>query len=419
MAIDENMIEEAHERFLRERDRYEKLTRTVESLCIEHIGEGSALRVNITARTKNPASFARKLRRMMVKGDKTDWKSADDIFNNLSDFSGVRIAYYMTSDADGIRDALAELFILPEGFDVKDKRGKNYPFYSNYQAIHCQVQLKEEHLKGANENLRGLSCEIQICSMMAHVWNEIEHDIGYKPSGEMSEDEKLSLARLAENVRTGDEIIERLIIAHHVRTRGEDSISSPEELGIFLAELFAVKRVTFRESIGRVYDSLQRIDLCSKTALCKAIGVTMEQSEKERRQAWTKAKFDTNAFNRWLIANGHGDHVLADRSSVEPLLVMVLHNRHKAILNKLPAGRGKGRPAWIRGMATRYSEAFANGKIKRIKKKTGTTQTLKPPKATKAASKPKAVTTVMPEATDGDSGNDATAMTGTSEGDLD
>jgi len=39
-----------------ERDRYTRLMRAVECMCIEHIGEGSALRVNITARTKN-ASF--------------------------------------------------------------------------------------------------------------------------------------------------------------------------------------------------------------------------------------------------------------------------------------------------------------------------------------------------------------------------
>ena len=385
MAIDENMIEEAHERFLRERDRYEKLTRTVESMCIEHIGEGSALRVNITARTKNPASFARKLRRMMVKGDKTEWESADDIFNNLSDFSGVRIAYYMTSDAEGIRDALNELFILPDGFDVKDKSGETYPPYSNYQATHCQVQLKEDALKGTNENLHGLSCEIQICSMMAHVWNEIEHDIGYKPSGTMSEDEKFALAHLAENVRDGDKIIQRLINAHNARTRGEDNIGSPEELATFLAELFAVKRVTFRESIGRVYDSLQRIDLCSKSALCKAIGVNTEQAEKDRRAAWKKAKFDTAAFNRWLNANGYQNNLLADRNSIEPLLVMVLHNKHKTILNKLPAGRGKGRPAWIRGMATRYGEAFTNGKVKRAKKSSVTA------KSSKATSKTKVV----------------------------
>jgi ppGpp synthetase/RelA/SpoT-type nucleotidyltranferase len=399
MAIDENMIEEAHERFLRERDRYEKLTRTVESLCIEHIGEGSALRVNITARTKNPASYARKLRRLMAKGQKPEWESVDDIFNGLSDFSGVRIAYYMTSDAESIKDALKEIFILPVGFDVKDKSGDKYPLHSNYQAIHCQVQLKEDHLKGPNENLRSLSCEIQVCSMMAHVWNEIEHDIGYKPSGVMSEDEKMALARLAENAREGDKIIQRLITAHNVRTRGEDSISSPEELGTFLAELFAVKRVTFRESIGRVYDSLQRIDLCSKNALCKAIGVTMDQPEKERRDAWTKAKFDTNAFNRWLRANGYETNVLADRSSVEPLLVMVLHNKHKTILYKLPAGRGKGRPVWIRGLATRYSEAFANGKVKRIKKN-GVAG--KSSKASKTSNKAKAPKTTQPEATTGD-----------------
>jgi len=369
MAITDTLIEEAHERFLRERDRYEKLTRTVEALCLEHIDEGSSLRVNITARTKNPGSFARKLRRFTLKNEKNDWNSADDIFNGLSDLSGVRIVYYLTSDAEGIQEALRELFLMPDGYDVKDKRGAQHPRHSNYQAIHCQVQLKDEHLKGSNENLRGLSCEIQICSMMAHVWNEIEHDIGYKPSGELSEREKRELTNLADNVRSGDEIIQHLILEHNARVRGEDSISSPAELASFMVDLFDVRRVTFLESVARVYDSLQRIDLCSKTAVCKAIGVAADQTPKDRRNAWAQAKKDTQTFNKWLTAKGQKEYLLSERSSADPLLIMVMANKHKSIVSKLPAGRGKGRPAWIRGLATRYGEAESNGKVQRLRER--------------------------------------------------
>lgn len=50
-----------------------------------------------------------------------------------------------------------------------------------YRGVHCQVCLPEEELVGDFDNLPGTSCEIQICSMMAHVWNEIEHDVAYKP----------------------------------------------------------------------------------------------------------------------------------------------------------------------------------------------------------------------------------------------
>ncbi len=43
-------------------------------------------------------------------------------------------------------------------------------------------------LIGTYANVAGVPCEVQVCSMMAHVWNEIEHDLGYKPlTGELSE----------------------------------------------------------------------------------------------------------------------------------------------------------------------------------------------------------------------------------------
>jgi len=364
MPINESIIEEAVERYQRERDRYEKLTRTVEQICNERIREGSALRVNITARTKSPASFGRKLRRFMVRGEKKGWHSVEDIFAGLSDFSGVRIAFYMAGDEKAILDTLKELFSLAGDFDVKDKRGGNNPEWSNYRAVHCQVALSEEHLLGSNENLRDQSCEIQVCSMMSHVWNEIEHDIGYKPSGTISEQEKFFLATLARNVRDGDLVIQQLMDAHTSRVRGEDLIGSPEELVLFLAELFAVRRVTFRDSVGRVYDSLQRIDLCSKTSLCRSIDLSLDEPESARQARWRKAKADTSAFNRWLASEGEVEHILAARNSVEPLLLLILHRRYKSILQMLPAGRGKGRPVWIRSLASRYREALLSGRTK-------------------------------------------------------
>ena len=32
---------------------------------------------------------------------------------------------------------------------------------------------------GTYANVSDVPCEVQVCSMMSHVWNEIEHDLGY------------------------------------------------------------------------------------------------------------------------------------------------------------------------------------------------------------------------------------------------
>jgi len=74
--------------------------------------------------------------------------------------------------------------------------------------------MREKDLDEANKNLLDTPCEIQVCSLLAHVWNEIEHDLGYKPaSGDLSEEEREYLAELAQKTREGDKIISRLVRA--------------------------------------------------------------------------------------------------------------------------------------------------------------------------------------------------------------
>ncbi len=54
--------------------------------------------------------------------------------------------------------------------------------------------------------------------MMAHVWNEIEHDIGYKPEGEgPDEAERGLLEILGHLTRSGDVTITRLLAANTAR----------------------------------------------------------------------------------------------------------------------------------------------------------------------------------------------------------
>jgi len=54
--------------------------------------------------------------------------------------------------------------------------------------------------------------------MMAHVWNEIEHNIGYKPEGEGPSDaERGLLETLGHLTRAGDAAITRLLAANIAR----------------------------------------------------------------------------------------------------------------------------------------------------------------------------------------------------------
>lgn len=219
MPISESVIVEAVARYDRERDRYIKLASRVADLCRTAVVEDNAIRAQVTSRTKTVKSFEGKLRRFSRRPDKS-FASVDDVFTQIGDFAGVRIATYRPEDELRVANAVADLFCGADGgaieVDLKDKlKPASGQFY---RATHCQVHLPESDLVGNYENLRGASCEIQICSMMAHVWNEIEHDIGYKPEGEGPSDAELGLLEtLGHLTRAGDAAITRLLAANIAR----------------------------------------------------------------------------------------------------------------------------------------------------------------------------------------------------------
>ena len=219
MPISESIIIEAVARYDRERDRYIKLASRVADICRIAVVEDNAIRAQVTSRTKTVKSFEVKLRRFSRRPDK-QYASVDEVFAQITDFAGVRIATYRPEDEARVAEAVKALFCGPDGGPIDvDPKDKLKPAAGQfYRATHCQVHLPEAELVGNYENLRGASCEIQICSMMAHVWNEIEHDIGYKPEGEGPSDAELGLLEaLGHLTRAGDAAITRLLAANIAR----------------------------------------------------------------------------------------------------------------------------------------------------------------------------------------------------------
>ena len=219
MPISDAVILEAVARYDRERDRYLKLASRVADLCHGAIVEDNAIRAHITSRTKTLKSFEGKLRRFARRADK-NFATIDDVFAQIGDFAGVRIATYRPEDEPRVAEAISSLFCGIDGGDIEiDLKNKLEPSAGQfYRATHCQVHLTETDLIGNYENLRGASCEIQICSMMSHVWNEIEHDIGYKPEGEGPSETELGLLEtLGHLTRAGDAVITRLLAANIAR----------------------------------------------------------------------------------------------------------------------------------------------------------------------------------------------------------
>jgi hypothetical protein len=123
--------------------------------------------------------------------------------------------------------------------------------------------LKPDELKDNSENLLGDQCELQVTSMLAHVWNEIEHDIVYKGDrSALSEEERSSLHSLGLLAQTGDNVIVSLINANIARQAASDrkiSIASQEIAST--DNLSEVLRLHYGESLfGKRLDLVQNVE---------------------------------------------------------------------------------------------------------------------------------------------------------------
>ena len=133
----------------------------------------------ITARAKAASSLRSKL-------EKRGLLTSCEIEKEIKDLAGVRIIFYTNNAANHFRRRSFDLIF--RNFDVKWEEMKvHYPNPENdgnpYEAFHYIIRFTSEMLIRPEYSLfQDLRCEIQIQTMLSHVWAEVSHDILYKKS---------------------------------------------------------------------------------------------------------------------------------------------------------------------------------------------------------------------------------------------
>jgi ppGpp synthetase/RelA/SpoT-type nucleotidyltranferase len=218
MPLTNDDIREAVARYEERFAGYATLTERVYERCLQIVGD-TGVGATVQRRAKGVDSLEQKLRRLSARGDPR-YTDVDSVFRHMADLAGVRVATYLESDRWRIVEALRvhfrfidDLWALPNP-DVRNQNERG----RHYRAIHCQVGLADEDPGSGGLVEKGMSCEVQVCSMLAHVWNELEHDLGYKPlTGTLGEAEVDGLDALGLLVRSGDVIIKALLDANRSR----------------------------------------------------------------------------------------------------------------------------------------------------------------------------------------------------------
>jgi ppGpp synthetase/RelA/SpoT-type nucleotidyltranferase len=347
VTISEDAIRNAVLRYHREYDRYLKLSARVAEICRFEIVEANAIRAQVTFRAKSPKSLEGKLRRFAASGKK-NLPNVQSVFDEVRDLAAVRIATYEQRHEDQVAHLVCKRFVDSRGADPSSERKDKNPGDNNnfYRATHIEAFLPETDVIGTYANVSDVPCEVQVCSMMAHVWNEIEHDLGYKPlTGSLSEQERSLLVSLGFAVRQGDITIGNLFAETERRQR--------ERGGVFTDVYDFVARVRgwfpdidFGRNAGPLYEALQPVRLVSPDSIRKLIDVPEPMTE--------AAQQVLDEFATMLAVKGEGRFTL-DRDSSDILLVLLLPRVANYIVSSSGDAVSEG-VARLRWFAARFQE---------------------------------------------------------------
>lgn len=349
MPLSEDLIKESGERYSREHDRFQKMAEVVYQKCYDIVHKKLTVRATVQRRAKAPKSFIDKLRK---EEHRHRYNTVEEVFNGISDLAGVRVATYLESDRQQVVEEIQKAFIGKGSeeptIEVKDRDEHG----RHYRATHCQVFLPDEDLTGINENLKGTTCEIQVCSLLAHVFNEIEHDLQYKPlSGDLSEPEREFIDQLGLLTKAGDLTIKRLLA--ETEERLSHRTGQFDDVYDFVARMRKELDVgiEFSGNAGQLYDELEALNIDSPETIRASICYDNKTVREVCQEEYDRLK----AYDQ----QNHKDF-LEDNSS-DFLLAGVLRIKVDEILARHPMGRGKGRPSRLAQIAKMYKEMLEQG----------------------------------------------------------
>jgi ppGpp synthetase/RelA/SpoT-type nucleotidyltranferase len=180
-------------------------------------------------------SLSRLAEKIRQRSEAKNYQSVDDIFKDVVDLAGIRIALYFPGEGSQVDKVIRLLFMLesdPKVFPQEPKsEDKPKPEasaqyskrFSGYSATHYRVYLRESSMNEAEKRYASALIEIQVASVLMHAWAEVEHDLVYKPQqGSLSYDEYSILDQINGLVVAGELALEQLQRVGKQRVAAQD-----------------------------------------------------------------------------------------------------------------------------------------------------------------------------------------------------
>jgi ppGpp synthetase/RelA/SpoT-type nucleotidyltranferase len=177
-SLTEGEIDQVVARYVEAMARYEDAAIAVEARLRRELRAAGKIRALLSSRAKHPDEVRNKI---LKKRDAGQDVSFDSLSNNmnvvLTDLAGVRVVVYDPRDEERVFELVQrklDVCALPNAVERKHDADKNY------RASHVLVAVDDSF---GRDTIRGTIVEVQIVSIANHVFNELEHDIGYKAHG--------------------------------------------------------------------------------------------------------------------------------------------------------------------------------------------------------------------------------------------
>jgi len=205
------IINEFLRAYTREFDYWERAAQMCARLLETQL-RSNVIRAMVTSRAKRPDRLREKL---SSRGK--PYTSSEDIYSDIKDLAGVRVAIYFPSEFDDVERLIIQCFaqVSPGKLFPSDSKRSAYtgynPRFPGYRARHYCVRMLQDGLQELDRRYCDATVEIQVASVLMHAWAEVEHDLVYKPlQGRLSEDEYAILDELNGLVLAGELALERL-----------------------------------------------------------------------------------------------------------------------------------------------------------------------------------------------------------------
>ncbi|KAB8208440.1 hypothetical protein BDV34DRAFT_49406 [Aspergillus parasiticus] len=224
------IINEFMRKYEKEQEIYASAAKQAEILC-EDVLKRESVECIVTSRAKDPESLQKKLHERLKKRQETaastregkkGYGSIDDIRSDIADLAGVRISLYMPRKKSHVEKILQREFdvawslSLGEEGDIQATEPRLFP---GYCADHYRVFFKQGSSQDDRFGKRMI--EIQVVSVLRHVWAQIQHDRVYKQLIPTAGKDIRILDALSSLLYAGDFVLDQLFDSQASRSKSD------------------------------------------------------------------------------------------------------------------------------------------------------------------------------------------------------